>query len=87
MMGAAAKFLGLDREELRKQLPGTSLAGLAEKQGKKVADLKSAMLAPAKERLAKAVADDHITQARADEVLEKLEMLADKLAAKIFPKK
>lgn len=87
MIGAAAKFLGLDRAELREQLPGNSLASLAEKQGKKIADLKKAMLAPAHERLAKAVADDHITQARADEVLEKLEMLADKLAAKTFPKK
>lgn len=87
MMGAAAKFLELDRAELREQLPGNSLARLAEKQGKKVADLKKAMLAPAKERLAKAVADGHLKQARADEVLEKLEMLADKLAAKTFPKK
>jgi len=87
MMGAAAKFLELDREELREQLPGNSLAGLAEKQGKKVADLKNAMLAPAKERLAKAVAGGHITQARADEMLEKLEMLADKLASKTFEKK
>ena len=87
MMGAAAKFLGLDREELREQLPGNSLAGIAEKQGKKVADLKNAMLAPAKERLTKAVANGHITQARADEVLEKLEMLADKLAAKTFEKR
>jgi hypothetical protein len=87
MMGAAAKFLGLDREELREQLPGNSLAGLAEKQGKKVADLKNAMLAPAKERLAKAVSNGRITQARADEVLEKLEMLADRLASKTFAKK
>ena len=86
MMGAAATFLELNREELREQLPGNSLAGLAEKQGKKVADLKNAMLAPAKERLAKAVSDGRITQARADEVLEKLEILADKLASKTFPK-
>jgi len=87
MMGAAAKFLGLDRQELREQLPGNSLAGLAEKQGKKVADLKNAMLAPAKERLAKAVANGRITQAQADELLDKLEMLVDKLAVKTFPKK
>ena len=87
MMGAAAKFLGLDREELRQQLPGNSLAGIAEKQGKKVADLKNAMLAPAKERLTKAVSDGRIKQARAEEVLEKPEMLADKLASKTLPKK
>jgi hypothetical protein len=87
MIGAAAKFLELDRAELREQLPGNSLAGLAEKQGKKVADLKNAMLAPAKERLAEAVANGRITQAQADELLDKLEMLVDKLAVKTFPKK
>jgi hypothetical protein len=87
MIGAAAKFLELDRAELREQLPGNSLAGLADKQGKKVADLKNAMLAPAKERLAKAVANGRITQAQADELLDKLEMLVDKLAVKTFPKK
>ena len=87
MMGAAAKFLGLDREELRKQLPGTSLAGLAEKQGKKVDALEAAMVAPAKERLAKAVASGRISQAQAEEIGKKLEMLAEKLAAKTFEKK
>ena len=44
----AARFLELDREELRAQLPGTSLAALAEKQGKSVASLEAAMVAPAK---------------------------------------
>jgi len=87
MMGAAAKFLGLDREELRKQLPGTSLAGLAEKQGKKVDALEAAMVAPAKERLTKAVASGRISQAQAEEIGKKLEMLAEKLAAKTFEKK
>ena len=36
MLRAAADFLGLNREQLRAQLPGTSLPGLAEKQGKSV---------------------------------------------------
>jgi hypothetical protein len=87
MIRAAAEFLGLDREQLREQLPGNSLAGLATKKGLNVDDLKAAMIAPAKERLAKAVADDRISQARADELLQKLEMLADKLATKTFPAK
>jgi len=87
MMRAAAEFLGLDRDELRAQLPGNSLAGLATKQGKKVDDLEAAMVAPAKERLAKAVASGRISQARADEIGKKLEMLAEKLAAKTFEKK
>jgi hypothetical protein len=87
MVRAAAQFLGLDRQELREQLPGNSLADLAKKQGKSVDALTAAMVAPAKERLAKAVADGRITQARADATLERLEMLADKLAARTFEKK
>ena len=87
MMGAAAKFLELDRAELREQLPGNSLAGLAVKQGKKVDDLKAAMVAPGKARLAKLVDAGKITQAQADKALERLELLADKLASKTFPKK
>lgn len=84
MVRAAAEFLSLDRADLRAQLPGNSLAGLAEKQGKSVAALKAAMVAPAKERLAKAVADDKVTQTRADMALAKLEQLADRLANKVF---
>jgi hypothetical protein len=87
MLKAAADFLGLDREELREQLPGTSLAGLAEKQGKSTAALKAAMVAPAKERLANAVAKGTITQARVDAALERLAMLADRLASKVFAQK
>jgi hypothetical protein len=87
MVRAAAEFLELDRDELRAQLPGNSLAGLATKQGKSIDELEAAMVAPAKERLAKAVASGRISQARADEMLEKLEMRAEKLAAKTFEKK
>ena len=85
MMRAAAGFLGLDREELRAQLPGTSLSALAEKQGKSVAALEAAMVAPAEERLAKAVAGGRITRARADALLERLERAADRLAKHVFP--
>jgi hypothetical protein len=85
MLRAAAEFLGLDRAELRAQLPGTSLAALAERQGKSVSALKAAMIAPARARLDKAVASGSITQARADRALERLERLADRLAIKVFP--
>jgi hypothetical protein len=85
MLKAAAEFLDLDRAELRAQLPGTSLAALAEKQGKSVAGLKAAMVAPAKARLAQAVADGKITQARANVAAERLDKLADRLAARVFP--
>lgn len=85
MVGAAAVFLGLDREELRAQLPGTSLAALALKQGKSVAALEAAMVAPAKGRLTKAVAAGKITQARANAALAKLGKVADRLAKHVFP--
>jgi hypothetical protein len=85
MLGAAAEFLGLDRQQLRAQLPGTSLAALALKQEKTVAGLEAAMIAPAKARLAKAVASGKITKARADAALAKLEKAADRLANHVFP--
>jgi hypothetical protein len=87
MLRAAADFLGLGREELRTQLPGNSLAGLAEKQGKNVSALKAAMVAPAKERLAKAVANGTITEAGANLALERLENAAARLASRVFPTK
>ncbi len=87
MLRAGAGFLGLDRAELRAQLPGTSLAALAEKQGKSVSALEAAMVAPAKARLAKAVASEKVTQARANAVLERLERAADRLAKHVFTKK
>ena len=85
MLRAGADFLGFDRAELRAQLPGSSLAALAEKQGKSVSALEAAMVAPAKARLAKAVASGRITQARADAALERLETAAERLATKVFP--
>lgn len=87
MMRAAAEFLGLSKEQLKAQLPGTSLAALAQKQSKSVDALKAAMVAPAKERLAKAVANGKIAQAKADAALAKLEQQATKLAEKVFPTK
>lgn len=85
MMRAAARFLGVDRAELRSQLPGNSLAGLAAKQGKSVDALEAAMVAPARERLARAVAAGTISQARANAMLGRLERLADRLAQRVFP--
>jgi hypothetical protein len=86
MLRSAARFLGLDREELREQLPGTSLAALAEKQGKSASALEAAMVAPAKARLAKGVTDGKLTQARADALLEQLAQAAHRLAAHVFAK-
>jgi hypothetical protein len=85
LLRAAAGFLGLDRAELRAQLPGTSLAALAEKQGKTVSALEAAMVAPAKAHLATAVANGRLTQARADALLDRLEQAAHRLATHVFP--
>ena len=87
MLRAAANFLQLDREQLRAQLPGTSLAGLAEKQGKTASALEDAMVAPAKARLAKAVEEKKLSQDRADEILSKLEKGAERLATHVFATK
>jgi hypothetical protein len=86
-LASAARYLGLTRQELRQQLPGTSLAALAAKHGKSVEGLKAAMLDPAEKRLAKAVEAGRITQERANQALERLEQLVDALVAKTFPAK
>jgi hypothetical protein len=85
MIKAAAGFLGLDRAELQEQLPGNSLTDLAVKQGKRPAALEAAMVAPAKARLAKAVANGRLTQPQAERIAKKLETLAHRLAIKEFP--
>lgn len=84
VLRSAAEFLGLTRAELRAELPGTSLGALALDQGKSVASLKAALLAPAKARLAKAVQAGRITQAQADRRLEKIETRIDRLVARTF---
>ena len=85
MLRAAGRFLGLSPRELRAELPGTSLAALTAAQGKSVEALEAAMAAPAKARLARAVATGRGAQARADRVLERLEQAAARLAVKTFP--
>jgi len=85
MLRAAASYLGLTSSELRTQLRGTSLAALAQKQGKSVEGLKAAMLAPAKAKLTKAVESGRITQAGADQVLARLSALVDRLVTTTFP--
>ena len=72
-LGAAAAYLGLTREQLRTELKsGKSLAQIAAAKGKPMSGLVTAMLVPVKERLAKAVAAKRLTQARADQLLERL---------------
>lgn len=82
-LGAAADYLGLTREELRTELQGgKSLAQVATAEGKTVDGLVSAILAPVKERLAKAVSANRLTQQRADELLERLTDRVEKRVAR-----
>ena len=72
-LGLAAAYLGLTREQLRTELKsGKSLAQIATAKGKTTSGLVAAMLAPVKERLAKAVESKRLTQQRADEILKRL---------------
>lgn len=85
LLRAAAGYLDLRPGELRAQLPGTSLAALAQARGKSVEGVEAAMLAPAQARLARAVAAGRLAQARADRMLSRLEQRIDRLVQRIFP--
>jgi hypothetical protein len=85
MLVLAARYLDLSRAELRAQLPGHSLADLAESHGKSASELEAAMVAPAKARLAKAVSDGKLTRVRADALLARLGASAHRLATHEFP--
>ena len=84
---AVTDYLDLSPAQLFAQLPGTSLAALAEKQGKSVAGLEKAILAPAKARLAKAVQSGQFSQASADQALERLEAIVARIVEFTFPAK
>ena len=63
----------MTRQELAAELrSGKSLAQIAVAKGKSVDGLVAAMVAPAKARLAKAVANGRLTRQRADDILERL---------------
>jgi hypothetical protein len=85
VLAAAADYLGFTPQELREQLPGTSLAALAAKQGKTVTGLEAAILDPARDRLARAVAEKKITQEQANRRLDRLQKLVDRLVNTTFP--
>jgi hypothetical protein len=80
---AAAKYLGLTKDELRKKVePGkTSLADVAKAQNKDVAGLKSAIKDAIKAKLDKAVKDEDLTQKQEDAMLKDLDSHIDDLVA------
>jgi hypothetical protein len=85
VFAAAAEYLGLTPEELLQQLPGTSLAALAEQQGKSVEGLQAAMVAAVKARLDRAVENKIVTADGAKKLLAKFEDRVDELVAVEWP--
>ena len=84
-LAAAARYLGLDEAELRSRLAaGTSLAEIAQDEGKSVAGLKQALLADTKERVAAAVKDGALTEQQATEILERAVERIDRLVDATF---
>ncbi len=83
--GPVAEYLGMTREALRAELrKGQSLAQIARARGKSVDGLVAAMVAPVKERLAKAVASKRLTQQRADALLERITDRLERLVQRTF---
>ena len=73
-LDAAATYLGLSEEELHEALrDGKTLAEVAEDEGKSVAGLVDAMVAPAEERIDEAVEDGRLDEDRAAELKQRLE--------------
>ena len=85
-LDGVADALGISERKLFRQLrSGKTLAQIAEAQGKDVAEVKAAATAAAKKRLDAAVADEEITRAQADEMLEHLREQLDDLAENGLP--
>ena len=79
--GDVAGFLGIDREQLFEELMAedATLATVAEAHGKSRDELKAFLADDMKTRLDEAVADDDLTQERADEILERFNEHLDDL--------
>ena len=77
---AAAEYLGLTRQQLFAGLmAGKSLAQLAEQQGKSVEGLEQAIHDAVAQRLDAAVAAGSLTEARAQELLDRLDAIVHDL--------
>ena len=83
-VGPVTKYLGITPQELRSELrAGKSLAQIATAHGKTVDGLVDAIVAPAKARLDKAVANGHLTRQRADEILGRLTDAVEKAVQRV----
>ena len=87
-LGPVTKYLGLTPQELRSELrAGKSLAQIATAHGKTVDGVVDAVVAPAKARLDRAVANGHLTRQRADELLGRLTDAVEKAVQRVHEAK
>ena len=78
-----AQFLGITPEQLRQELPGKSLAQVAQAHGKTADQLKEFIISNAQQELAQAVAAGRITQQQADAALEALRNRVDDMINRV----
>ena len=87
-LGPATRYLGITPQELRSELrTGKSLAQIATAHGKTVEGLVDAVVAPAKARLDRAVANGQLTRQRADELLARLTDAVEKAVQRVHEAK
>jgi hypothetical protein len=80
LLGAAADYVGLTEAQLHEQLrAGKSLAQIAKDNGKSTEGLKQALHEAVKNDLADAVKAGRVTQAQADELLDRFDQRVDDL--------
>jgi hypothetical protein len=85
-MDAAADFLGLSNDALRRQLmSGRSLAQIARARDKSVDDLKAAIEKGIREHVAQDVKDKRLTQSQADQILKDLSDRVDDMVDRTGP--
>ncbi len=63
--------IGISREQLRDELRGNTLEGAARAHGVDPQTVSNAMINSAREHVNQAVAEGHLTQERADQMLER----------------
>ena len=84
-LSTAAEYLGLSEDELEEKLnDGSSLADVAEAEGKSVDGLKQALVADANERIDQAVEEGKLTEGEASRLREGLEERIDAFVEHAF---
>jgi hypothetical protein len=82
---AIAGFLGITPEQLRQELPGKSLAQVAQNHGKTRQQLIDFLVGEYTKRVNQAVQDGRLTQARANQLIEQFKQHVGALVDRTFP--